>query len=120
MQQSTEIQKQIERLNKQFLHSSDFIAREIAFGPGEQAILCFYSSLVKKSDVESNLHYLRLVRNMPVVPKSNTGQENEKDEQTESNQNSNSNEQTESNQNSNSNEQNQTLINFVNNKANGR
>ena len=101
MQQSTEIQKQIERLNKQFLHSSDFIAREIAFGPGEQAILCFYSSLVKKSDVESNLHYLRLVRNMPVVPKSNTGQENvneQKDEQTESNQNSNSNEQTESNQ----------------------
>ena len=76
MQQSTEIQKQIEQLNKQFLHSSDFIAREISFGPGEQAILCFYSSLVKKSDVESNLHYLKLVRNIPELPKSNTGQEN--------------------------------------------
>ena len=108
MQQNTEIQQHIQRLNKQFLHSSDFIAKEIAWGPDEQAILCFYSSLVKKSDVESNLHILRLARNMP----SNTGQEDttkgQKDKQTESNQNNNNtkqHEQTEANQESNDSKQ---------------
>ena len=55
-----EIQKEIQRLKKQFLHSTDFTAKEIGWGQGEKAILCFYSSLVKKSEVERYVHLLRL------------------------------------------------------------
>lgn len=60
MQSQNETQKEIQRLKNQFLQSSDFTAKEIGWGQGEQAILCFYSSLVKKSEVERYVHLLRL------------------------------------------------------------
>ena len=110
MEQKTEIQKEIQQLNKKFLHSSDFMAKEIAWGPDEQAILCFYSSLVKKSDVDRNLHILRLARNMPTPSDSNTGQEDangQKAEQAESNKNNNDSEQAKSNQQKNDSKQNE-------------
>lgn len=62
MQQVTEIQQEIQRLNQQFLQSSDFTAKEITWGPGEQAILCFYSTLVKKSEVDRYVYLLRAER----------------------------------------------------------
>lgn len=62
LQQTTTIQQEITKLSEQFLHSSDFTVKEIPWGSGEQAILCFYSSLVKKSEVESNLNLLRLAK----------------------------------------------------------
>ena len=62
MQQKTEIHKEIQRLNKQFLHSSDFISKEIPLGPNELVILCFYSSLVKKSEIDRLLYLLRASR----------------------------------------------------------
>ena len=62
VQQTTTIQKEIKKLREQFLHSSDFTVKEIPWGSGEVAILCFYSSLVKKSEVESNLNLLRLAK----------------------------------------------------------
>lgn len=88
MQQTTEINQKIQRLNKQFLHSSDFTAKEISWGPGEQAILCFYSSLVKKSEVERNLNLLKLARKTTLSRiESNTAKKSldlQKDEQNES------------------------------------
>lgn len=63
MQQTTELAQEIARLSQQFLHSSDFIVKAIAWGPDEQAILCFYSSLVKKSEVEHYLYGLRRPQN---------------------------------------------------------
>ena len=62
VQQTTTIQQEIKKLREQFLHSSDFTVKEIPWGSGEVAILCFYSSLVKKSEVESNLNLLRLAK----------------------------------------------------------
>ena len=62
LQQTTTIQKEIKKLREQFLHSSDFTVKEITWCSGEVAIFCFYSSLVKKSEVESNLNLLRLAK----------------------------------------------------------
>lgn len=59
MQQTIDIQQEIEKLNQQFLQSSDFTAKEIDWGQGEKAILCFYSSLVNKNEVEQNLFKIR-------------------------------------------------------------
>ena len=74
MQQKTDIQQEIQRLNEQFLHSADFTAKEIVLRPGEQAILCFYSSLVKKNEAESYLYLLRLTREMQAQSESNKEQ----------------------------------------------
>jgi len=57
--QTIDIKLEIKRLNKQFLHSSDFIAKEIQLGREENVILCYYSSLVNKTDVEQNLVNLK-------------------------------------------------------------
>lgn len=57
--QTIDIKQEIKRLNKQFLHSSDFIAKEIQLGREENVILCYYSSLVNKTDVEQNLVNLK-------------------------------------------------------------
>src|SRR5690606_16077408 len=57
--QTMEIKQEIKRLNKQFLHSSDFVAKEIKLGQEENVILCYYSSLVNKTDVEQNLINLK-------------------------------------------------------------
>ena len=59
-QTQNDIQKEIQRLKEQFLQSTDFTAKEIGWGQGEQAILCFYSSLVKKSEVERYVQLFRL------------------------------------------------------------
>ncbi|MER2000422.1 MAG: hypothetical protein ABS882_11650 [Lysinibacillus sp.] len=60
MQETIDIQHKIKRLNEQFLQSADFTAKAIDWGPDEKAILCFYSSLVNKSEVESYLYSLML------------------------------------------------------------
>src|SRR5690606_16883916 len=57
--QTMEVKQEIKRLYKQFLHSSDFVAKEIKLGQEENVILCYYSSLVNKSDVEQNLINLK-------------------------------------------------------------
>ncbi|MER2126157.1 spore germination protein [Solibacillus sp.] len=62
LQQTTTIQQEMNKLREQFLHSSDFTVKEIPWGSDEQAILCFYSSLVKKSEVESHLYLLKLAK----------------------------------------------------------
>ncbi|WP_339215959.1 spore germination protein [Solibacillus sp. FSL W8-0372] len=59
MTQTTEIKQEINRLNKQFLHSSDFVAKEIMLGKEENVIICYYSSLVNKTDLEKNLLNLK-------------------------------------------------------------
>ncbi|MER1987117.1 MAG: spore germination protein [Solibacillus sp.] len=99
MQQTTDIQQKIQRLQKQFLHSSDFTAKEITLGPGEHAILCFYSSLVKKSEVERYVHILRLERKRVLQAESNTAKKNtdvQQSKQTEPNQKNNQSKQNES------------------------
>lgn len=57
--QTLEIKQEIKRLNKEFLHSSDFVVKEIMLGQEENAILCYYSSLVNKKDVEQNIWNLK-------------------------------------------------------------
>ncbi len=57
--QTLEMKQEIKRLNKEFLHSADFVVKEIRIGQVEEAILCYYSSLVNKADVEQNLMNLR-------------------------------------------------------------
>lgn len=61
MTQTLEIKQEIKRLNKEFLHSSDFVVKEIMLGQDENAILCYYSSLVNKKDVEQNLWHLKQI-----------------------------------------------------------
>ena len=114
MPKTTPIQQEIKRLNEQFLHSSDFTAKEIAWAPGEQAILCFYSSLVKKSEVEKYLYLLRPLAKTSSSSESNTAQDDsdmQMDEQNEPNpenklnQENNNSEQNEANQKNNNSEQ---------------
>lgn len=59
MSQTEEIKQEIKRINKEFLHSSDLVAKEIMLWQEENAILCYYSSLVNKTDVEQNLFNLK-------------------------------------------------------------
>ncbi|MEK3765434.1 spore germination protein [Solibacillus sp. FSL K6-4121] len=59
MLQTLEMKQEIKRLNKEFLHSADFVVKEIKIGRDEEAILCYYSSLVNKVDVEQNILNLR-------------------------------------------------------------
>ncbi len=90
IQQTTEIQQEINRLNNQFLQSSDFTAKEIAWGSSNQAILCYYSSLVKKSEVEHYLYLLKLERHRASRLGENKNKNNldfHEDEPTEPNQN---------------------------------
>lgn len=61
MTQTLEIKQEIKRLNKEFLHSSDFVVKEIMLGKDENSILCYYSSLVNKKDVEQNLWHLKQI-----------------------------------------------------------
>lgn len=112
MQQITEIQQEIQRLNEQFLQSSDFTAKEITLGPNEPAILCFYSSLVKKSEVEQSLYFLRVERKEATISEANNEQKNsneQKNGQPESNSQANNteqNKQSESNSQANNAQQN--------------
>jgi spore germination protein KA len=76
MLHAIDIQEEIKQLKKQFLHSSDFTAKEIDWGPDEKAILCFYSSLVKKSEVEHNLYFLKLAKNSSSSTDINKGENN--------------------------------------------
>ena len=76
MQKTTNIQQEIQLLNKQFLHSADFVAKEITLLPEEQAILCYYSSLVNKSEVEKNLYLLKLERKRAARLAANSNQKN--------------------------------------------
>lgn len=54
------IQLQIQHLQTKFLHSLDFVAKEIMLAPQEPAILCYYSSLVNKAEVEKYLYELKI------------------------------------------------------------
>jgi spore germination protein KA len=90
-----DVQQEINRLKQQFLQSADFTAREIAWGSSEQAIICYYSSLVKKSEVERYLNLLRLEHKRALRAQSNTKQQDS----------SSSNENQTSNQNNNNSKQ---------------
>ena len=59
MQQTREIQQEIKRLNEQFLHSADFTVKEIDWNQDEKVIICYYSSLVNKNEVDRNLFFLK-------------------------------------------------------------
>lgn len=72
MSQTTENKQEIKRLNKEFLHSSDFVVKEVMLGQDENVILCYYSSLVNKKDVEQNL------RNVKRMIIQDTSQKNDK------------------------------------------
>ncbi|HWK23300.1 MAG TPA: spore germination protein [Ureibacillus sp.] len=53
------VQQIITKLKKSFYNSSDFVAKPISWWNGEIAILCFYSSIVKKTDVEKTLYFFK-------------------------------------------------------------
>lgn len=55
--QTMEIKQEIKRLNKQFLQSSDFTVKEIEWNQDEKVIICYYSSLVNKNEVDRNLFF---------------------------------------------------------------
>ncbi|MER2111993.1 MAG: spore germination protein [Solibacillus isronensis] len=59
MTQKTEVTQEIKRLNIEFLHSSDFTVKEIEWNQDEKAIICYYSSLVNKNEVDRNLFFLK-------------------------------------------------------------
>ena len=86
-----EIKQEIKRLNKQFLQSSDFIVKEIEWNQDEKVIICYYSSLVNKNEVDRNLFFLKQISKTPVKTKENNKQENsdmQNGEKSESNNNS--------------------------------
>ncbi|MER2155891.1 MAG: spore germination protein [Solibacillus sp.] len=91
MTQTMEIKQEIKRLNKQFLQSSDFIVKEIEWNQDEKVIICYYSSLVNKNEVDRNLFFLKQISKTPVKTKENNKQENsdmQNGEKSESNNNS--------------------------------
>ena len=98
MQKNKNIQQEIQLLTKQFLHSADFTAKEITVLPGEQAIICYYSSLVNKSEVEKSLYLLKIERKRARI-EAQKNATNQKENQSESNSSSSaSQQQPESNQ----------------------
>lgn len=81
-QQTIDVQQEIKKLKNQFLQSSDFTVKEITLGPGEQAIMCFYSSLVKKNEVEQSLYFLMQERKKAVNSEINDKQKNKQSNST--------------------------------------
>ena len=87
--QTLEIKQEIKRLNKEFLHSSDFTVKEIEWNQDEQVIICYYSSLVNKNEVDRNLFFLRQKSNTSMQSNKNKENSNEHpEEQKKSNENS--------------------------------
>ena len=59
MSKEDNIQQVITKLKASFYDSNDFVARAINWWNGEVAILCFYSSIVQKPDVERILYFFK-------------------------------------------------------------
>ena len=76
MTYTTEVTQEIKRLNKEFLHSSDFIVKEIEWNQDEKVIICYYSSLVNKNEVDRNLFFLKQMSKTSYQTKENKGKEN--------------------------------------------
>lgn len=47
------------KLKDSFYNSADFVAKPISWWDNEVAILCFYSSIVNKADVERIMYFLK-------------------------------------------------------------
>ena len=56
-------QQTVEQIQQQFHHSDDFVVKQITLANDEQAILCFYASLVKKSEAERYVYLLKSQQN---------------------------------------------------------
>lgn len=52
-------EEHIVRLQRQFSHSEDFVVRPIAWWNGEVVLLCFYATLIQKSEVEKFLYVFK-------------------------------------------------------------
>nr|WP_285842778.1 spore germination protein [Rummeliibacillus stabekisii] len=50
----------VEKLNATFFNSVDFVAREISFPKDQYAILCYYSSMANKKDVQDIVNLLKM------------------------------------------------------------
>lgn len=50
----------VEKLNATFYNSVDFVAREISFPKDQYAILCYYSSMANKKDVQDIVNLLKM------------------------------------------------------------
>lgn len=59
MSKDKNIQQVITKLKNSFYNSNDFVAKPITWWDGEIAILCFYSSIVQKPDVERVLYFFK-------------------------------------------------------------
>lgn len=91
MQNSTE--KEIARLKQQFLQSADFIAKAIPWETNEQAIICYYSSIVRKSDIEQYLNLFKLDNKREQFEQSKANQPNSNNQNISNDQNQDENKQ---------------------------
>lgn len=54
------LESMIDKLKSTFYNSVDFTAKEISWPNEEYAILCYYSSMVNKSDVQNQINVLKV------------------------------------------------------------
>lgn len=59
MNNPNSIEKELQNIQQQFFDSDDFVAKMIAWNDDKQAILCYYTSLVKKNEVERYLYLMK-------------------------------------------------------------
>ncbi|GEL05670.1 spore germination protein [Rummeliibacillus stabekisii] len=55
-----QLESMVEKLKATFYNSVDFIAREISFPKDQYAILCYYSSMANKKDVQDIVNVLKV------------------------------------------------------------
>ncbi|MCM3315426.1 spore germination protein [Rummeliibacillus stabekisii] len=55
-----QLESMVEKLNATFFNSVDFVAREISFPKDQYAILCYYSSMANKKDVQDIVNLLKM------------------------------------------------------------
>ncbi|MGR6898215.1 spore germination protein [Rummeliibacillus sp. BSL5] len=55
-----QLESMVEKLNATFYNSVDFVAREISFPKDQYAILCYYSSMANKKDVQNIVNLLKV------------------------------------------------------------
>ncbi|UQW97928.1 spore germination protein [Rummeliibacillus sp. G93] len=55
-----QLESMVEKLNATFYNSVDFVAREISFPKDQYAILCYYSSMANKKDVQDIVNLLKM------------------------------------------------------------
>ncbi len=55
-----QLESMVDKLNATFYNSVDFVAREISFPKDQYAILCYYSSMANKKDVQDIVNLLKM------------------------------------------------------------